>query len=134
MQPQGMYQSSHYGRRCSFEGCTKGVQKEGVCVTHGAKRKHCSHKGCANGAIRRGVCWTHGAKVKQCSIKACTKGVVEGGVCYIHRSKNSINANNNPSQEAIPELPSNLSSQLINHDDEEELNSWIWRSCLRYKT
>ena len=51
---------------CTFKGCTKQAQKGGVCVTHGAIKKHklCSHDGCTKQAVKGGVCITHGAKVK----------------------------------------------------------------------
>ena len=109
-------------KRCSIKGCTNQVVNGGVCITHGAisKHKRCSHGGCTKQAIKGGVCVTHGAKVKRCSVEGCTKQVEKGGVCYRHRSKSIITINN-PSQEAITELPTN-------NQDEEELNSWIWRS------
>ena len=135
-------------RRCSFEGCTNQAKKGGVCITHGAKLKRCSHKGCANQARKGGVCTTHGAKVKRCSHKGCKNGVIKGGVCkthgtglstkkgcakkervgYSHCSK-GINSNNIPTLQPIPELPSiPPPHQLIDHEDAEGLNSWIWRS------
>ena len=110
-------------KQCRIKGCTNQFQKGGVCITHGAikERKRCKFVGgCKNQAVQGGVCVTHGAKVKRCSVEGCTKQVKKGGVCYRHRSK-SIIMINNPSQEAITELPTN-------NQDEEELNSWIWRS------
>jgi hypothetical protein len=103
----------------------------GVCITHGAIKKHkiCSHEGCNNIAIRRGVCWTHGAK-----INASSRDVApmpgEGGVCYMHRGKSGINTNNNStlvtSANVTPPIPPH---QSIDYEEEEELNSWIWKSC-----
>ena len=109
-------------KQCRIKGCTNQFQKGGVCITHGAikERKRCSHGGCTKQAIKGGVCVTHGAKVKLCSVEGCTKQFKKGGVCYRHRSKSIITINN-PSQEAITEL-------RTNNQDEEELNSWIWRS------
>jgi hypothetical protein len=110
-------------KQCRIKGCTNQFQKGGVCITHGAikERKRCKFVGgCKNQAVQGGVCVTHGAKVKGCSVEGCTKQVKKGGVCYRHRSKCIITINN-PSQEAITELPTN-------NQDEEELNSWIWRS------
>jgi hypothetical protein len=144
-------------KRCSFEGCNKHVVREGVCVTHGAKVKRCSFKGCTNIIVKGGVCVTHGAKrhvyictfvggctnqaikggvcithgaiKKRCSVEGCTNGVVKGGVCYRHRSKSWSNSNNNPPLQpntVTPAIPP--PHQLINYEDEEGLNSWIWRS------
>jgi hypothetical protein len=49
-------------------------------------------------------------------------------VGYRHRSK-GINSNNNPAPQAIPELPAIPSPhQSINYEEEEAINSWIWRS------
>lgn len=85
-------------------------------------------QGCTNQVVKGGVCVTHGAKLKQCSLDGCTNNAKKGGLCYRHRSK-ITNANNNSEQPpnvvplAVP------ARQLVNFDDEEELNSWIWRSC-----
>ena len=143
-------------KQCSFEDCTKGVFKGGVCWTHGAKtRKQCSFKGCTNGAIQGGVCITHGAMTKRCSFEGCTNRVIKGGVCITHGAKverkrcsfegctshaqkrgicrrhssKRIKANINPtiqSNAVTSAIPPHL---LMNYEDEEEeLNSWIWRS------
>jgi len=74
--------------------------------------------------------FTHGAKgsLKRCSFLGCTSYAKKGGVCYRHCSK-SINIYNNPLQGVITELPPIPSCQSINYEDEEELNTWIWRSC-----
>ena len=75
--------------RCSHIGCTNGVVKGGVCVTHGAKMKSCSAEGCNNQAKKGGVCVTHGAKVthKRCSFEGCNNQVKKGGVCITHGAK-----------------------------------------------
>jgi hypothetical protein len=135
-------------KRCSFDGCTNQAKKGGVCITHGAKVKQCSFKGCANQVRKGGVYTTHGAKVKRCSHKGCKNGVIRGGVCkthgaglsakkgcakkervgYRHRSK-GINSNNIQTLQPISEFPSNPPPhQFIDYEDEEGLNSWIWRS------
>jgi hypothetical protein len=82
------------------------------------KPKRCSHEGCKNGVRKGGVCVTHGAKIKQCSFEGCTNQVVKGGVCYRHLKKYGT----------CPEIPPTPPYQSINYEDEEELNSWIWKS------
>lgn len=57
--------------RCSFERCSNGVVKKGVCSTHGATRKRYPQKG--------GVCITHGAKVKRCSFEDKVPWIVKRG-------------------------------------------------------
>ena len=56
---------NHHRKICSADGCTKCVQRGGVCFRHGAKVKRCSHEGCANQAQKRGLCIRHGAKVNR---------------------------------------------------------------------
>jgi hypothetical protein len=114
-------------KRCSSQGCNNYVVKGGVCVTHGAKTKRCSHEGCTNQALKGGICVTHGARKKRCSFKECTNQVQKGGVCRRHGSKN-INATNN--NDVTPVI---ASRRLVDYDyeEEEELNSWIWRSNIR---
>jgi hypothetical protein len=55
---------------------------------------------------------------------------VKGGVCYRHREKSGINTNNNltlvTSADVTPLIPPH---QSIDYEEEEELNSWIWKSC-----
>jgi hypothetical protein len=60
------------------------AQKGGVCIKHGAKKKHCSIEGCTNIAKKGGVCIKHGAKVKICSVEGCTNQSQRGGVCKRH--------------------------------------------------
>jgi hypothetical protein len=116
---------------CSFEDCNNHAKRGGVCVTHGAKKKRCSHKGCTNQTVVGGVCITHGATVKCCSFEDCNNHAKKGGVCYRHRTK-SINANDNPTLQ-LNDVTSVMSHHLpMNYEDEEEeLNSWIWRSSRR---
>jgi hypothetical protein len=118
-------------KRCSFEGCTNQAINGGVCITHGATVKRCSFEGCANQAQKKGVCVTHGAKKtrKVCTHTGCTAYAQKGGMCRRHPSKR-INTNNiNPTLQ-----PDAVTSAIPHHlpmnyeDDEEELNSWIWRS------
>ena len=114
-------------KRCSEKGCTKQAQKGGFCVTHGAKVKRCNHEGCTKQAQKGGVCITHGAEVKRCSFEGCSTQSRKGGVCYRHCSKN-IKSKSKPAPQAkavIPVIPPN---QLINYEEEEAINSWIWRS------
>jgi hypothetical protein len=117
-------------KRCSHKGCNNWAVKGGVCITHGAKVKQCSFDGCTNQALKGGVCITHGATRKQCSFEGCTNKVKKGGVCYRHRSKSTIISTNNPTLEANIALPSSVppSHQSTDYEDEEELNSWIWKS------
>jgi hypothetical protein len=118
--------------RCSSKGCTNQVQKGGVCITHGAMTKRCSFDGCNNHVVKGGVCVTHGAKKtrKVCSHTGCTSYAQKGGVCYRHRTKSiNINANNNPTIRPNAVTSAIPPHQPMNYeDDEEELNSWIWRS------
>jgi hypothetical protein len=113
-------------KRCSHEGCTNIVVKGGVCITLGAKVKRCSQKGCTKQAQKGGVCVTHGAKRKRCSFEGCSTQSRKGGVCYRHCSK-IIKSKSNlaPAKAVIPVIPPH---QLIDYEDEDELNSWIWRS------
>ena len=70
---------------CSHKGCAKQVQKGGgVCTTHGAtkKRCRCSVKGCTTGVVRGGMCITHSSTKKRCSFKECTNFIQKGGVCW----------------------------------------------------
>jgi len=117
-------------KRCSFKGCANKARKEGVCVTHGAMTKRCSFKGCARKAVKGGVCITHGAIVerKRCNFEGCTSNAQKGGVCRGHSSKR-IKANNNRTIQSNA-VTSVISPHLLmnNEDEEEELNSWIWRS------
>jgi hypothetical protein len=99
--------------------------KGGVCITHGAKVKRCSFVGCNKYAQKGGVCITHGAEVKRCNFDGCTNHVKKGGVC---RSSKNINATN--TNDGTPVI---ASRRLVDYDyeEEEELNSWIWRSNIR---
>ena len=127
-------------KRCSVEGCARGAIKGGVCITHGATkkkrkqyRKLCSVEGCARGAVKEGVCITHGAIVerKRCNFEKCTSNAQKGGVCRRHFE---IKANNiNPTLQPNTVTPAIPSRQSINYEDEDEeqLNSWIWRSSRR---
>ena len=122
-------------KRCSSKGCTNKVVQGGVCITHGAMTKRCSFKGCARKAVKGGVCITHGAIVerKRCNFKGCTSNAQKGGVCRGHSSKR-IKANNiNPTLQPNTVTPAIPSRQSINYEDEDEeqLNSWIWRSSRR---
>ena len=60
-----------------------------------SKKKYCSWEGCTNGAIKGGVCWRHGAKSttnkKKCSSEGCTNYAVKGGVCVRHGAKTTTN-------------------------------------------
>jgi hypothetical protein len=77
-------------KRCSVDGCEKGVQVGGVCISHGADIKRCSVDGCEKQARSGGLCISHGAEVKRCSVDGCEKGVRVGGVCYKHGAKHDI--------------------------------------------
>ncbi len=47
------------GTICPRQGCNNLVVQGGVCVTHGAKRKHCSFLGCIKTVKLKGFCSTH---------------------------------------------------------------------------
>jgi hypothetical protein len=80
---------NHHRKICSADGCTKFVQRGGVCFSfrHGAKVKRCSHEGCTNYAQRGGIRIRHGAKVKRCSREGCSNQLVNSGVCMKHGAK-----------------------------------------------
>jgi hypothetical protein len=66
--------------------------------------------------------------VKRCSFEGCTKYPQgKGGVCRRHGSTN-INATNN--NHVTPVIASRRSVDY-DYEEEEELNSWIWRSNAR---
>jgi len=81
-----------YIKLCRVEGCTKQVQKGGVCITHGAQLKRCSSEGCPNRAVKGGVCKRHGAVVerKRCSAEDCTSLAQKGGMCHRHGAKRTV--------------------------------------------
>jgi len=74
-------------KHCSHEGCANGVVRGGVCISHGAKKTRCKHEACTNGARKGGVCASHGAKPNHCSHEGCTNQAVMGGVCVTHGEK-----------------------------------------------
>jgi hypothetical protein len=76
-----------YRKTCFVNGCTKFVQRGGLCKRHGATVKMCSSDGCTNQVIKGGVCIRHGAKRKICSHEGCKNGVIKGGVCVRHGAK-----------------------------------------------
>jgi hypothetical protein len=144
-------------KRCSHEGCTNQIVKGGVCITHGAKVKRCSHEGCTNVAVKGGVCVTHGAKVTQCDVTTRDVPTSVKGEEFVPRMAQQGNdaaimdvphmprkeeyaqdiAQKAPSyqqttqhEEAKNTLPSSVppSHQSTDYEDEEELNSWIWKS------
>jgi hypothetical protein len=129
-----------------------------VCITHGAKLKRCSHEGCNNQALKEGVCITHGASraksvpIKQereeyvlrmvprgnnASLRDVTLNTQEsqrGGVCTRHRSKGGILANSTPTLQPNADTTPIPSRQSLHYEDEEGLNSWIWKSSLTVPT
>jgi hypothetical protein len=62
--------------------------------------------------------------VKRCIFDGCTNHARKGGVCRRHSSKNINAANNNDGTHVI------ASRRSVDYDfeEEEERNSWIWRS------
>jgi hypothetical protein len=97
-------------------------------------KKRCRDEGCTNQAYKGGVCVTHGAKVKRCTFEGgCTNQAKKGGVCITHGSKDlNKSPKVQPNANVTPSIPS---CQSINYkdEDEEELNSWIWRSYRKTK-
>lgn len=75
------------------------------------------------------ICVTHGAKVKQCSFEDCRSNTRKVGLCYRHGSK-SFNAINNPTLQPNADFTpiNDPPYQSTNYEDEEEFDSWIWRS------
>ena len=76
-------------RKCSMEGCSKPVEKQGKCRMHQPDYvpKICAVKGCMGHvavAIQNGVyCVTHDKK-PICSVVGCERRAHRGGVCYRH--------------------------------------------------
>jgi hypothetical protein len=65
---------------------------------------------------------------KRCIFEGCTNQAQKGGVCVTHGKKNGINTNSTlvTSADVTPIIPPH---QSIDYEEEEELNSWIWKSC-----
>ena len=67
------------------------IENENGPVEKCSEKKYCSWEGCTNGAIKGGVCWRHGAKSttnkKKCSSEGCTKYAQKGGLCRSHGTK-----------------------------------------------
>ncbi|ETK88757.1 hypothetical protein F441_07163 [Phytophthora nicotianae CJ01A1] len=66
---------------CTYDGCTKIAQSQGLCVTHGGKR--CTHSGCTKSAQYQGLCTTHGGS-RACTFPNCVKTVRSAGRCFEH--------------------------------------------------
>jgi hypothetical protein len=66
-------------------------------------------------------------EVKRCSFEGCANQVKQGGFCKRHGSTN-INATN--TNDGTPIIASRRSVDY-DYEEEEELNSWIWRSNAR---
>jgi len=68
---------NHHGRPiCSFPGCFKSIQAQGVCCQHGAKtsRSKCRVSRCQNSSQRGGLCRRHGSeKLQICTVESCPK-------------------------------------------------------------
>lgn len=99
--------------RCSTPNCGKYAQAQGLCISHGGKKKKyiCVVDGCTNGAVFKGkcrkhggisrcvvdgcnnpkynqnVCLEHGATRKTCSAPECVNNALQGGVCLRHGAK-----------------------------------------------
>jgi hypothetical protein len=48
------------------------------------KRKKCSNNGCTNNAVRNGICISHGAKKRYCTILGCGKPLYQARKCRSH--------------------------------------------------
>ena len=86
----------HNSRRlCVHKGCPNQVQKDGICIKHGAKvkRELCRHEGCTNWLVSQGVCRRHGAKPqvrKICSHDECNNFAIRLGLCHRHCTKKNL--------------------------------------------
>jgi hypothetical protein len=82
--------------------------------------KQCSHTGCNKHAKNGGFCITHGVEMKLAD-EGCTK--------YPQGKDGGTNSNNNPTlQPSIDIIPAIPPFPSVHYEDEEERNSWIWRS------
>lgn len=60
------------GRRCTFEGCTKGARDKFYCAAHGGGRR-CATDGCTKSAVGgTNLCTFHGGG-KKCQFEGCAK-------------------------------------------------------------
>ena len=68
---------------CTFEGCTKRIFSNGLCVSHGAQIPRCKIKDCLKGRIRKGLCKKHGAyPCENCSVGNATALDPDRKLCY----------------------------------------------------
>ena len=76
---------AHGGRRiCCHAGCQNLAQAQGVCITHGWKKKRCSVDGCEKQSqSKNGMCKTHGG-AKLCSVGGCRHSIYVQKLCRFH--------------------------------------------------
>ncbi len=76
---------------CQYDGCKSIATENGsklFCHAHGGRRI-CCHAGCQNLAQAQGVCITHGWKKKRCSVDGCEKqSQSKNGMCKTHGGQN----------------------------------------------
>ena len=69
-------------RLCKVQNCTRAIQKNGRCHSHGGKRL-CKVEGCVRKDRGNGKCVQHGGG-KRCSVQDCSKLVRRGNMCVFH--------------------------------------------------
>ena len=70
-------------KQCKIEGCTKWIQKLGLCHQHGGVhsnrvRTPCSVEGCTTRAVKGGLCKCHGGQVAKCTFEGCANNALVG--------------------------------------------------------
>ena len=78
------------GRICRYHGCSKAVQKNGLCHRHGGKRT-CKVPGCEKKDRGPGYCVQHGGG-KRCSISGCVRSVRKASRCRFHAKESTAAA------------------------------------------
>ena len=80
----GLKRIIFYNKLCSVDECANKIQKNGVCIKHGAVKICCSVDGCSNVSVNNRVCIKHGAIVKHCSVDGCVNKTHNTGLCVKH--------------------------------------------------
>lgn len=80
--PKKECNTSKYIRTCRKEGCTKSVQKYGLCHKHGGRRT-CKYRDCDKKDRGNGFCVSHGGG-KRCGIPTCSRVVRRSDLCATH--------------------------------------------------
>ena len=119
-------------------GCTRTVQKGGVCITHGAKNlKRCSQEGCSHYAREGGFCNRHGGDLSKSISKTDMTTAAQSASANSNKHSSQKMASNKASlcDESCKESSKwcNIISRMnetggYDSDEEEELGDLIYRS------